>query len=81
MPVYEYECESCGERFETLVRSIHQEPPEVPCPACQGTEVRRLIACNSHDSSSINAGPTHLWKISPHPIKPHFNVCMLFHLL
>ena len=44
MPVYEYRCESCGECFEKLVRSIHQEPPEVHCPACQGTEVRRLIS-------------------------------------
>jgi putative FmdB family regulatory protein len=44
MPVYEYRCESCGERFEKLVRSISQEPPEVGCPACQGAEVRRLIS-------------------------------------
>ena len=44
MPVYEYRCESCGERFEKLVRSIHQEPTELRCPACQGTEVRRLIS-------------------------------------
>ena len=44
MPVYEYRCESCGERFEKLVRTIHREPPEVHCPACQGAEVRRLIS-------------------------------------
>ena len=44
MPVYEYRCESCGERFEKLVRSILREPPEVHCPACQGLEVRRLIS-------------------------------------
>jgi putative FmdB family regulatory protein len=44
MPVYEYECESCGERFDKLVRSMRQEPPEVACPACQGTEVRRLLS-------------------------------------
>ena len=44
MPIYEYRCELCGERFDKLVRSIHQEPPEVHCPACQATEVRRLIS-------------------------------------
>ena len=44
MPVYEYRCESCGERFEKLVRSMLQESPEVGCPACQGTEVRRVIS-------------------------------------
>ena len=44
MPVYEYECKSCGERFDKLVRSMRREPPEVACPACQGTEVRRLLS-------------------------------------
>jgi putative FmdB family regulatory protein len=44
MPVYEYECESCGKRFDKLVRSMRREPPEVACPACQGTEVRRLLS-------------------------------------
>ncbi len=44
MPVYEYRCELCGERFEKLVRSIRREPPEVHCPACQGAEVQRLIS-------------------------------------
>ncbi len=44
MPVYEYECQGCGESFDVLVRSMHQEPREVACPACAGTEVRRLIS-------------------------------------
>ena len=44
MPIYEYECESCGERFDKLVRSMYREPPEVACPACRGTEVRRLLS-------------------------------------
>jgi putative FmdB family regulatory protein len=56
MPVYEYRCESCGERFEKLVRSIHQEPPEVHCPACQGTEVRRLISAPVVHSSGEGGG-------------------------
>ena len=56
MPVYEYKCESCGERFEKLVRSILQEPPEVHCPACQGTEVRRLISAPVVHSGSEGGG-------------------------
>ena len=56
MPVYEYRCESCGERCEKLVRSIRQEPPEVHCPACQGTEVRRLISAPVVHSGRESSG-------------------------
>jgi putative FmdB family regulatory protein len=44
MPIYEYQCESCGERFDKLIRSISQVPPEIVCPACQSADVQRLIS-------------------------------------
>lgn len=34
MPVYEYECENCGTRFERL-QSINDEPVR-QCPECAG---------------------------------------------
>ncbi len=34
MPVYTYECESCGERFEAR-QSFNDEPLTV-CPTCEG---------------------------------------------
>jgi putative FmdB family regulatory protein len=34
MPVYEYECENCGRRFERL-QSVHDEPVR-QCPECSG---------------------------------------------
>jgi len=40
MPIYEYCCDSCGHRFERLVR-IGAEPP--PCPECEGA-VRKLVS-------------------------------------
>jgi putative FmdB family regulatory protein len=40
MPLYEYECNSCGVRFERL-QSINDDPVK-ECPEC-GEEVRRLI--------------------------------------
>lgn len=40
MPLYEYECESCGVRFERQ-QSIEDEPLET-CPECGG-EVHRVI--------------------------------------
>jgi putative FmdB family regulatory protein len=40
MPLYEYQCEDCGVRFERLQR-MSDEPVKV-CPECGG-EVHRLI--------------------------------------
>jgi putative FmdB family regulatory protein len=40
MPIYEFECASCGARFEELT-SRDATPP---CPTCGGTEVERQIS-------------------------------------
>ena len=40
MPLYEYECRSCGHRFEALVRN--DAPP--PCPECRGRDLERLLS-------------------------------------
>lgn len=41
MPVYEFECEECGERFEELTSS---ETHSLPCPQCASTRTRRLLS-------------------------------------
>jgi putative FmdB family regulatory protein len=41
MPIFEYECASCGTEFETLMRSS-SPPPE--CPGCHGTELRKKLS-------------------------------------
>jgi putative FmdB family regulatory protein len=41
MPIYEFECEDCGERFEELVAA---SVAAAPCPACGSTRTRRLIS-------------------------------------
>lgn len=40
MPHYDYQCESCGHRYEKFQQMT--EPPETSCPAC-GSRVKRLI--------------------------------------
>ena len=40
MPLYEYECFLCGERFERIQRV--SDPPVKKCPSCAGS-VRRLL--------------------------------------
>ena len=41
MPLYEYECEKCGHRFE-LIRKF-SDPPLEACPKCGGA-VRKLMS-------------------------------------
>lgn len=41
MPLYEYECGSCGHRFE-LIRKF-SDPPVKICPSCGGV-VRKLLS-------------------------------------
>ncbi len=40
MPLYEYECGSCGHRFERIQK--FSDPPEKTCPKCGG-EVQKLM--------------------------------------
>jgi putative FmdB family regulatory protein len=41
MPIYEFECEECGERFEELVGAAADAPT---CPACGLARTRRLMS-------------------------------------
>jgi putative FmdB family regulatory protein len=41
MPIYEYQCASCGTEFETLVRGSSPAPE---CPGCRGTELRKKMS-------------------------------------
>jgi len=40
MPLYEYECEACGHRFE-IIQKFSDGPPEV-CPKCGKGPLQRL---------------------------------------
>jgi putative FmdB family regulatory protein len=40
MPLYEYDCKTCGHQFEALVRGL--VTPE--CPACHGHDLERLLS-------------------------------------
>ncbi len=44
MPIYEYQCAACAKQFDKLFLSLSRIPVEIPCPACQSVETRRLIS-------------------------------------
>jgi putative FmdB family regulatory protein len=45
VPIYEFDCQSCGHRFEELVGShVGVETAEIACPECGSTEIERLLS-------------------------------------
>lgn len=40
MPLYEFRCKACGERFDELART----PAAVACPRCGSEELERLYS-------------------------------------
>jgi len=54
MPVYEYTCSKCDNKFE-LLRKFSESGEDAVCPKCQGKAKRVLstFACFSKDSSGL----------------------------
>jgi len=42
MPLYEYECEACGHRFEVIQK--FSDAPIAVCPSCSGGPVQKLLS-------------------------------------
>ena len=42
MPIFEYICQDCGEKFEDLVIGSSDDP--VPCPMCKSDRTLKLIS-------------------------------------
>ncbi|MBM4428762.1 MAG: zinc ribbon domain-containing protein [Chloroflexi bacterium] len=43
MPVYEYSCEECGERFEKWLRSL-SSTEQLCCPRCGSHRVKKAVS-------------------------------------
>ncbi len=41
MPVYEYQCGKCDEKFEQLVRTGREK---AACPRCRGRKLKKLFS-------------------------------------
>ncbi len=42
MPIYEYQCESCGHEMEALQKM--SDDPLVDCPECNASKLKKLIS-------------------------------------
>ncbi len=45
MPIYEFECSSCGHRFDHLQKLSDADP--LDCPACGAPQLRRRVSAPS----------------------------------
>ena len=46
MPMYEYQCEDCGERFDRRLAIADYEQPQ-SCPSCGAENAKRLVSLSS----------------------------------
>ena len=54
MPIFEYICQGCGNKFAAIVMGSKR----AECPACKGTELRQQLstfAAHSSEKSSASA--------------------------
>lgn len=43
MPIYEYRCLQCNNKFDKLVR-MGTEDVEIECPVCHGKKARKIVS-------------------------------------
>ncbi len=55
MPIYEYHCDECDEKFELFVRTAGQQD-EPRCPACGSTRVKKAVSLFGVGGSSDSVG-------------------------
>lgn len=54
MPIYEYRCQACGHMVELLQKMNSQSAGE-PCPACGGTDLRKVISAHQVGKSQVSS--------------------------
>ena len=60
MPLYEYQCNDCGEGFEKMVRFAEADQAQA-CPACQSRNTKKKLSVfaspgGSSNGSDVSAG-------------------------
>lgn len=61
MPIYEYICNACSEKF-SLLQSVTASCKGVACPKCSSQDTRKIISafsCSGSDSGAASSGHSH----------------------
>jgi putative FmdB family regulatory protein len=56
MPMYDYRCRNCGEKFEELVFSSSTPDEEIICPNCKKNESERLLSAPMVSTRGLSSG-------------------------
>ncbi len=56
MPIYEYDCPTCGVSFEKLVRST-ASASKVTCPRCNSRKVKKRMSTFAHSVAGGSSTP------------------------
>jgi putative FmdB family regulatory protein len=54
MPIYEYECRSCKERFE-LLQKMNEDNSRIRCPRCNADRPQRVLSTFSSGSAGSSS--------------------------
>ncbi len=57
MPIYEYKCKKCGEKFEQRLGFFHRDS-SVKCPKCGTDNPERIYSPFMSSSGSCSPGPS-----------------------
>ena len=63
MPLYEYECRQCHDRFELLVRGRDRGE----CPSCKSQDIERLVSTFMVSSAEIRQRSIHAKRVEQRP--------------
>jgi putative FmdB family regulatory protein len=55
MPIYEFQCDACGKRFEELFRSL-TERRRPKCPKCKSPRVRKRFSTFAMSGTQAGKG-------------------------
>ena len=53
MPLFDFECRTCGRRFETLLRRTDRDE-DVSCPDCGRHDAKRLLSAPAAHAGSAD---------------------------
>ncbi len=55
MPIYEYECTDCKNRFE-IIHGADKTPDDLKCPKCGAGRPKKMISCFCSAPKAMSTG-------------------------